>query len=56
MDRPRTLRNPNVIKKITDELNADIEDDWKYKIKLTPKGNLAWIDIYDEDGSFVGHL
>ena len=42
---------------VADELNAEDEDGWTYKVVADPKGTgKAIIKIFDEAGEFVGNL
>jgi len=39
------------------ELNADVDDDWKYTAVHCPKGTgLSFIEIHDEEGEFVSRF
>ncbi len=43
-------------REVADQLNADQEDDWTYKVKIAEKIEgpcPAVIEVYDEDGEFV---
>lgn len=51
------LFQPEEAEKQAEILNSDPDDDWEYRVKHDPKGTgYSLIEIYDEDGEFVGHV
>ena len=52
----KTFYNVKKAKKIAEQLNADNDDDWTYKVVTNDVNNLAFIRVYDEDGFFVEDL
>ena len=48
---------PEEADRIAAELNADPDDDWTYEAVHSPTGTgYSFINIYDEDGEFVGKV
>lgn len=55
INTPTTLMTPEKARKIAEELNGS--DDWSYRVVDCPKGKgFSFVEIFDEDGEFVGKL
>ena len=57
LDTTKTLYPTDKADELADEMNS-YDDDWVYKANHDPTGRSKWafIDIYDENGEFVGNL
>ncbi len=57
LDTTERLFKPAEAERVAAEMQAGDEDGWKYVVKHDPKGiGLSFIEIYDEDGEFVGKV
>ena len=51
----QTFYPKDVAEKLSSDLNADEGDDWSYKAVDCENGR-AYVEVYDEEGEFVGYL
>jgi len=56
LDTTETLYTKDQAETIAAEMNA-ADDDWEYRPVHDPKGTgYSFIEVYDEDGEFVGKM
>lgn len=52
-----TLFTPEAARELVAQMNAEADDDWTYRVLDDPTGRgSSLVEIYDEDGEFIGRL